>query len=233
MVCRLSVLGLIGKSRNRAAARSLAALLLLCSCAGDTTRWAQPPMHQEPPQGQRVIERTDKDTGIVLRRWTIRYASDGRAFRDGPEWLYWPDGTMRAERNWVDGEPAGRWRSFHSSGSLQMRLTHGPEPSNMAFFFDDGTVSAQGLALRGVKQGEWAHFHPDGSLSHLGFYERGMKQGAWTHHYPGGALARRGNYLDGRMDGTWQRWKPEPPIWTSAWWPAESEPARGVPKESN
>jgi len=114
-----------------------------------------------------------------------------------------------------------------------MHVTHGPEPSNMAFFFEDGTVSAQGLALRGVKQGEWAHFHPDGSLSHGGFYERGMKQGAWTHHYPGGALARRGNYLDGRMDGAWQRWKSEPPTWTSAWWPAESEPAVGVPKESN
>ena len=212
----------------------IAACLLWCSaCAGDETRWARTPMPPPPPEGKRTLERFDPDTGQLVRRWTIRYASNGRAFQDGPEWLYFSDGSPRVVRDWAEGEPCGLWEAFHPDGALRMRVRHTAEPSPMVFFHPSSTLSAQGLALGGVKQGAWAHFHADGSLSHAGRYERGMKQGPWTHYHPGGALARRGSYQDGHMQGTWRRWDPEPSTWNDAWWPKKLSEPQAVREDAN
>ena len=199
----------------------LSVLLALGACTQDESRWARPPMPTPPPEGLRVLERLDRNTGNVVRRWSIRYAANGQAFLDGPELLYWPDGALRAERNWVDGEATGLWKSFYANGTLKMRVSHVDYPTSMVFFHPDGTVSAQGLASKGVKNGDWAHFHSDGSLSHQGAYVRGMKQGTWTYYHPGGGLAKRGNYLDAHATGDWRRWENEPATWADAWWPED------------
>lgn len=208
-------------------------LLWGAACAGDESRWARTPLPAPPPEGQRTLERADPNTGQVLRRWTIRYAPDGRVYKDGPEHLYFADGTPRAVRDWVKGEPTGLWKSFHSNGALHMRVIHASEPSAMVFFDSNGTLIAQGPAVDGVKHGEWVHFYTDGSLSHAGSYERGMKEGPWTHYYPGGSLAKRGLYLDGRVDGVWHRWESMPPTWNDSWWPLESAFERGPQENSH
>ena len=199
--------------------------LVLAGCAPRFERWAYRPEGPPPPEGLQRLEERNPATDALERAWTIRYRDDGRAVREGLEQLWWPNGTLRAERRWNDGEPDGLWRSWHRSGQLEMEHLHGEEAAPMTFFHVEGTVRAMGAALRGVKEGEWSFFRADGSLEKQGSFLSGTAVGMWTHYHPNLGLAERGRMDDGRRSGEWRRWPAEPPTWSDPFWPPEERTA--------
>ena len=199
--------------------------LVLAGCAPRFERWAYRPEGPPPPEGLQRLEERNPATDALERAWTIRYEDDGRAVREGLEQLWWPEGTLRAERRWNGGEPDGLWRSWHRSGQLEMEHLHGEEAAPMTFFHAEGTVRAMGAALRGVKEGEWSFFRVDGSLEKRGNFRGGTAVGMWTHYHPNLGLAERGRMDDGRRSGEWRRWPAEPPTWSDPFWPPEERAA--------
>ncbi len=209
---------------------ALLGLLALAGCAPRFERWAYRPEGPPPPQGLRQLETRSPLTGRLERAWSVRYEADGRAVREGLEQLWWPDGTLRAERRWRAGEPEGLWRSWYRNGRLEMEHAHGAQPALQTFFHVEGGVRAMGPALRGVKEGDWSHFRADGSLEKQGRYQGGSKVGVWTLYHPSLGLAARGRFEADRRVGEWRTWPAEPVVWSDPFWPEAPRGAEDLPE---
>lgn len=210
---------------------ALLGLLALAGCAPRFERWAYRPEGPPPPQGLRQLETRSPLTGQLERSWSVRYEADGRAVREGLERLWWPDGTLRAERRWRAGEPEGLWRSWYRNGQLEAEHLHGPQPAPQTFFHVEGGVRAMGLARSGVKEGDWSHFRASGALEKQGRYEGGAKVGVWTLYHPNLGLAARGRYEADRRVGEWRTWPADPPVWSDPFWPKAPAREPGPDKE--
>lgn len=196
----------------------------LGACAQDLGVRVQPEPVTPPPDGVQVREQVDPRSGVVLRSWGVRYEPDGRAVREGKETLRWPEGGLRAERDWSAGESHGLWRTWYPSGELESEHEHCGERRPMVFLHANGQVRAMGEAVDGVKQGLWYHYRPSGVLEKVGHYERGEKHGVWTTYHASGSLAERGWMAAGHRVGEWRRWPLRPQVWSDPFWP-EAPPA--------
>ena len=121
--------------------------LVLAGCAPRFERWAYRPEGPPPPEGLQRLEERNPATDALERAWTIRYRDDGRAVREGLEQLWWPEGTLRAERRWNGGEPDGLWRSWHRVALRQPVEETDATPLACADIIGDG---ASGLELQAL-----------------------------------------------------------------------------------
>ncbi|MCA9001008.1 MAG: hypothetical protein KDB61_03725, partial [Planctomycetes bacterium] len=148
------------------------------------------PAPQKRPEGpgERVLRNSD---GQVVQ--TVQYWVDARGHetRNGVEETFWPDGSLKAHREFAHGTPMGHWVTYWPDG--QVRSDHRLDPEQatpMVFFYSTGAKSAEGKAVAGRREGEWTYWHPSGQVSEQGSYERGQRQGLWSFHDENGAITQ-------------------------------------------
>jgi antitoxin component YwqK of YwqJK toxin-antitoxin module len=146
---------------------------------------------------------------------------DGRVERDGNEKVYYPDGTLKWEREYDHDSPSGSWNSYHRDGSRRSEYTYaGPTvETTMSFYDQSGQLVARGSARDAVRTGPWVFWYPDGASRQEGHYRVGRRVGVWTTRHANGGLESRGYYRDDARAGRWKHWPAEPPTLESDWQP--------------
>jgi hypothetical protein len=71
-------------------------------------------------------------------------------------------------------------------------------------FFENGSVAASGLHLKGRRVGEWKHYYENGKELAIGDYSEGMKMGLWKFYYSDGKLKSEGEYIADERHGSWK-----------------------------
>jgi hypothetical protein len=154
----------------------LASLLRLPSvdaaltCPGGTLVEARPPAGRE--------------------EWCARRSADGRAIRHGPYRAWYPDGRLKIEGEFVEGEKSGRWTFWHGNG----------------LWYGRGQKKEEGEYRHGREQGSWTRWYSLGPKRDEGGYQAGVRQGRWAFWHELGQKDREGEYRDGREAGVWLRW---------------------------
>jgi antitoxin component YwqK of YwqJK toxin-antitoxin module len=70
----------------------------------------------------------------------------------------------------------------------------------LTYYFEDGTIKAQGKLVDGIMQGEWIFNKKEGYLWQVGhFNEAGQKHGLWTRYNPDGSIQKEQNFLQGKQ----------------------------------
>jgi antitoxin component YwqK of YwqJK toxin-antitoxin module len=171
----------------------------------------------------------------VLRKWSVLTYPDGRALKHGRETTYYPDGTVKSERDfwegrkqgrWAsyfpggrpetdlryrEGEPFGTWTRWYENGKKRSEVTYaegaeGDEHPEAVFWHANGQMSARGPSDGGKRQAEWTFWWPNGTKREQGTYVDGLRDGVWTMWNENGTKEAEGRFVRGERTGTWAVW---------------------------
>lgn len=184
----------------------LLSLLFPSACFGPKD-YADLPV--EEPRLERLT-RKDRESGILLRSWTVLVYSDGRSVKHGPDRHWYPSGARLSEGSFDHGEPVGDLRRWYESGQLKSESNFDPAGAlmPMRFWYENGQLSGSGLARRGHREGLWEFWYENGQAREQGGYIDGERSGRWIFYHSDGSLASRGTFDDGERVGSWQHFEP-------------------------
>ena len=150
--------------------------------------------------------------------------------QDTTQLEHWPDGTLRSEaevrETGAGPERHGSFRSYHPDGSLRSegRFSQGEEVGSWVFYHPNGEVAEKGSFVQGKRVKTWRTYDTEGRAVSKGKYDQGERSGPWTFWTPDGEvdplhtgvyradshLSRVGTYyfhgerLDGERHGVWK-----------------------------
>ncbi|HIF39727.1 MAG TPA: hypothetical protein EYQ74_01340 [Planctomycetes bacterium] len=148
---------------------------------------------QDSFEGQGVTRVTDRFGDGAVRR--VAYYLPGPAVHEslhGPEWHYFPNGTLKNMQYWRRGSQQGVFRCWFPSGLLRW----------------DGT------SVGGQRDGTYRQYHKGGDLQYVYEYSAGVPQGTWSEYLAGGVLSQEEQFEAGQLHGrrrTWVRAEGEDP----------------------
>ena len=145
----------------------------------------------------------DVETGRLRAEWTVLILPGGTVVKHGKETIFFPDGRPEIEREFFEGEPSGRWRTWYTGGQIRSDAWFDDQLKPMSWWYEDGQLSSEGTARTGVKEGRWRFWYPSGILREEGAFRAGKRHGRWSYWYEDGTLAERGDYQADTRVGYW------------------------------
>jgi antitoxin component YwqK of YwqJK toxin-antitoxin module len=170
------------------------------------------PFREGKRQGNfREYDITGKEMGGTLYDNDVMIGQgmiDSLGRRTGKWKLFYPDGTLRSEGEYVHGKKEGPWNYFYSNGQKEQKGAYKDDlpTGQWQWFFPDGKMHREEMYRRGKEDGHAVEYDEAGNVINEGDYSDGAKSGPWIltindHH-------EEGSYADGERDGLW--------IWTYA-----------------
>jgi hypothetical protein len=160
-------------------------------------RWDEP---------RREVRRELGPTGQVVSLRELLVLPSGETLAHGRDAAWFPGGGLSHDRFFLEGEPAGLWRSWFLDGKPHSAVWCGDGPGTTRWWYPNGRLSARGAARGAVKEGEWTFWYESGEVSEEGAYRGGERHGLWSLWYDGGGPRARGAYDNGVRVGTWEAW---------------------------
>lgn len=99
--------------------------------------------------------------------------------KNGPTFIYFPDGTISEERNYKNDLQEGPFKQY----------------------FDAKKMRAQGNYLNGQLEGRVVYFFPNGTEAAAGYYKNGQKTGPWIYKSKDGKITDKELYTNGVLAG--------------------------------
>lgn len=147
-----------------------------------------PPIRTPPGHGLKLALEVGLWAGLLAglcgcQRTEVRHwpngapRSEGRVDRwsrlEQGLWTYsFPNGERREEGRYEDGVRVGRWREWHSNGSLRAEGERRFDPASgsspreglWTLWYEEGSLEARGVYRAGQREGHWDYFLHDGRL---------------------------------------------------------------------
>lgn len=93
--------------------------------------------------------------------------------------LYYPDGVLMAEGNYLDQKKSGEWKSYS----------------------EKETLVSHGSYIDGKKFGDWKVFYPQGQLMQEVYMEADLEKGIMKEYFKSGELQKTAIFTDGFRNG--------------------------------
>jgi hypothetical protein len=164
---------------------SLALIALLASCAPNFVEPSRVLARELPENREPLLERRHTFFANDLQRphrdWSELLYADGRIIPHGRDLQWYANGKPEWEREFDHGEATGHWLSWWENGNPRSDATFGgAELKPQRWWYENGQLSSEGLALSGAKDGAWTEWYQSGVKSAAGSYRLGKKEGPWT-----------------------------------------------------
>lgn len=148
---------------------------------------------QDSFDGEEIVRVTDHYGDGGVRR--VAYYLPGPAVHEalhGPEWQYFPNGTLKNMQYWRRGTQQGFFRCWFPSGLLRW----------------------DGFSVDGQRDGTYRQYHKGGDPQYEYEYSAGVPHGVWREYLAGGVLSQEEHFEAGLLHGrrkTWVRAEGENP----------------------
>jgi antitoxin component YwqK of YwqJK toxin-antitoxin module len=176
----------------------------------------------------KVIALLEYNNDFLISREKINTV-DASGLRQG-KWLdFWPDGTVKTERNYRDDMLHGYYKEYDEKAKLLVTLLYdngkvtGTDIDNSTEieienrYNDDGKLIYSGPFKDGVPVGIHREYNEDGAVKNAHIYndngvlisegivdDEGNRYVAWKDYSQGGVIIAEGAYADNRRTGTWK-----------------------------
>jgi antitoxin component YwqK of YwqJK toxin-antitoxin module len=140
---------------------------------------------QDSFEGEEIVRVTDRFGDGAVRR--VTYYLPGPAVHEslhGPEWHYFPNGTLKIMQYWKRGMQQGVFRCWFPSGLLRW----------------------DGVSVDGQRDGTYRQYHKGGDLQYEYEYSVGVPQGIWREYLAGGVLSQEEHFEAGLRHGRRRTW---------------------------
>jgi hypothetical protein len=178
---------------------TLAACVLLGGCRSEPS--LPPPSGVRGPDAPHLEARTkvDRQTGKLLREWSVLLYSDRPAQKQGVEKIYYPSGALQWSREFDHGQPKGIWRSWYEDGQPRSESFFG-DPSVdtiMTWWYPGGHIQSRGPARNGVHRGVWRFYYQNGHVAEEGTFFENQRHGDWHAWSADGKVVMLRKYVKG------------------------------------
>lgn len=114
---------------------------------------------------------------------------------------YW---ALIAEGEMDGNLRVGTWKTFYEDGTMRGIEAHDGDTIHRTIYRPDGTKSAEGNTVAGLREGPWRFFSQGGTETWQGSYLAGQEQNEWTLSAPDGRVIERGMMVNGLRQGVWE-----------------------------
>lgn len=185
-------------------------------------------LSREYDQEGNIISLLEYNNDFLISRVRIN-RSDASGLKQG-EWLeFWPNGTVRTEKNYRDDLLHGYYKEYDERGRLVVTMLYdngkvtGTEMDNSAEidiqnrYDDTGKLIYSGPFREGVPVGIHREYNTDGTIKGAKIYNdngvvisegivdaEGNRNGPWKDYSASGVLVAEGNYTASRRTGLWK-----------------------------
>jgi uncharacterized protein len=139
--------------------------------------------------------------GVVVGEGLVM--EDGN--RNGPWKDFYPDGSLKAEGNYDNGNQTGEWKYYHSNGKIEQTgkfTKQGKLTGTWKWYFDNGQLLKEETYRNGLRDGLSTEYDETGKIIGEGEFVNGNEDGPWFELI--GDCFIRGTYRDGLRNGMWQ-----------------------------
>jgi antitoxin component YwqK of YwqJK toxin-antitoxin module len=112
------------------------------------------------------------ELGVLISRETYKAGK-----KNGPGFVYFPDGNVSEERHYKDD------------------VEHGPFKQ----YFEANVLKTQGNYVNGRMDGRISYYYPNGVEVAAGFYKNGAKNGPWIYKTQSGKIREKELYKNGTL----------------------------------
>jgi antitoxin component YwqK of YwqJK toxin-antitoxin module len=83
----------------------------------------------------------------------------------GKQIVYYPDGKVYDEKNFVNGLENGPWLKFYENGQAKLKtmVVNGKLEGAMLRYFSNGSMEVKGLYKNDLAEGDWTYYSEEGS----------------------------------------------------------------------
>lgn len=176
----------------------------------------------------KIITLLEYNNDFLISRERINQ-TDAKGMKQG-EWLeFYPDGSIKTERNYRDDMLHGYYKEYDERGRLLVTVLYdtgkitGTEADNSAEidirnrYDESGRLIYSGPYKEGIPVGIHREYNPDGTISNAKIYNdngvlisegivdaEGNRSGPWKDYSADGKVTAEGNYTANRRTGAWK-----------------------------
>lgn len=127
----------------------------------------------------------------------------------------WPDGSSKSEKRvkWIHGAfiDHGPWTLWYENGQIQAQgeYVDGKLDGVYQEWYDNGQLRARGHYSKGSKEDLFILWDLQGAKTHEWHYVANKQHGMRTIWYPNGRMKSQVKFIDGRMHGKLVEWDEE------------------------
>lgn len=133
--------------------------------------------------------------------------TDSNHLKQG-KWIgKYPDGTIRYEGFFNNGNPAGEWKRYDENSKLKAILVYHPNSDKIkAEFFDpEGSLVSKGNFIGAQKDSIWTYFDKEVIIGREN-YSKGLKNGMSYTYFPDGKIVAETKWENGKLNGVWREY---------------------------
>ena len=125
--------------------------------------------------------------------------------KDKPVVSYWPDGKVKSELRYKDGQLDGQCKWYYSNGNPSMEAVYENNVLNGASnrWYENGNLEEKAYYVDNQYDGVVEEYNVFGKLVVLSTYKNGVLNGLYYQWYDNGKPFMEGEYVDGMMHGSW------------------------------
>ncbi len=137
--------------------------------------------------------------------------TDAKGRKQGPwEKVHAETGKPAYRTTFKDDEPVGTTERYFEDGSLQARIRHRKDGTDLArIFYPEGGLMATGVYRAQQRDSTWLFFGEDSVLTAEEQYNKGQKHGLSRAYYSDGSLSEKTEYKEGMRNGVWEQYYPD------------------------
>jgi antitoxin component YwqK of YwqJK toxin-antitoxin module len=124
---------------------------------------------------------------------------------------FYPDGTLKAEGRYRNGNRVGKWQFYFPNGALE-QIGHfnnnGEHHGEWTWYYSNGQIHIEQNYEKGLQDGDFKEFADDGkTIISEGQYIEGERHGNWIINT--GIERSEGRYRNGERHGKWKNFSVE------------------------
>ena len=133
------------------------------------------------------VRETFFPNGATRRQWLVKVLPDGTEVEHGEALLWFDNGQVKLQGEYIDGVREGLWLAWYSNGNDRGkgRLYRGRRMGTWTMWDEKGQKRSEVAYEMGLRHGRSTVWDADGKVTETGEYVRKKKHGTWVTYVDG------------------------------------------------
>jgi len=128
---------------------------------------------------------------------------------NGPYKEYYPDGSIKISRNYVQGKPDGKFIQYGSNGKIESEVNYknGLQDGTEIHYDSEGNIRSQSNYASGKASGKEVKNISSNTGDYVqtaSYNKEGKQDGEYSEIFTNGKIKEKGQYVNGKKDGIWE-----------------------------
>jgi len=129
--------------------------------------------------------------------------SDAKSMKTGKWFIYYSNGYLSAEGNYINDQFDGIWNGYYDNGTKRSEVnwSNGKKNGTYLVFYQNGQLKEKGNYVNNQLEGETIIYYSNGAVKEVSHFKNDMLSGIYTSHNSQGIKTAEAVYEAGKLNG--------------------------------